>query len=184
MMTGTSLRSRIRSRVCHPSRSGIETSSRTRSGGEAWSARRPDRPSSACSTLWPARSRSLTTRLRMSSSSSTTRIRASFIPSSYQRRGLFPTPRDDISSVARVLISEPHPDCRALLALVVQRVGHDPVDSGELVDDDELGLMILEPASAAGGAMAAPPPPPRGGLPHHPTSIRPPERRHGTLAPG
>jgi DNA-binding response OmpR family regulator len=56
--------------------------------------------------------------------------------------------------VARVLISEPHPDCRALLALVVQRVGHDPVDSGELVDGDELGLLILEPASAEGLAMA------------------------------
>ena len=56
--------------------------------------------------------------------------------------------------MARVLISEPHPDCRALLALVVQRVGHDPVGFGELVDDDELGLMILEPASAEGLAMA------------------------------
>src|SRR2546425_805137 len=119
----------------------------------------------------------------MSSSSSTTRIRASFIPSSYQRRGLFPTPRDDISSVARVLISEPHPDCRALLALVVQRVGHDPVDSGELVDGDELGLMILEPASAAGVAMATPLPRPPGGLPHLFTSITAPGAAAGAPPP-
>ena len=48
--------------------------------------------------------------------------------------------------MARVLISEPHPDCRALLKLVVQRVGHDPVDSGELVEGDDLGLMILDQA--------------------------------------
>jgi DNA-binding response OmpR family regulator len=56
--------------------------------------------------------------------------------------------------VARVLISEPHPDCRTLLELVVQRVGHFPIDSGELVDGGDPGLMILEPASAEGLAIA------------------------------
>ena len=90
----------------------------------------------------------------MSGSSSTMRIRAAFIPSSYQHWRSIPTRPSDIRRVARVLISEPHPDCRALLELVVQRVGHDPVDPGELVDGDDVGLMILEPASAEGLAIA------------------------------
>ena len=85
--------------------------------------------------------------------------------------------------MARVLISEPHPDCRALLKLVVQRVGHDPVDSGELFDVDDLGLMILEPASAEGLAAANRL---RCRLEHLPiicTSIRPPSAATETLLP-
>jgi DNA-binding response OmpR family regulator len=85
--------------------------------------------------------------------------------------------------VARVLISEPHPDCRALLELVVQRVGHDPVDSGELIDEGDLGLMILEPASAEGLDMATRLRRRLGDLPIICTSIRPPSAATATLQP-
>jgi DNA-binding response OmpR family regulator len=56
--------------------------------------------------------------------------------------------------VARVLISEPHPDCRALLELVVERAGHEPLDQHELAGADDLALLILEPASSEGLAIA------------------------------
>jgi DNA-binding response OmpR family regulator len=85
--------------------------------------------------------------------------------------------------VARVLISEPHPDCRALLELVVQRVGHDPVDSGELVDGDDLGLLILEPAPAEGLEMANRLRCRLEDLPIICTSIEPPNRATKALAP-
>ena len=56
--------------------------------------------------------------------------------------------------MARILISEPHPDLRILLETVVRRAGHEPVGHGELTDDTP-ELMILEPASADGLAAAA-----------------------------
>jgi DNA-binding response OmpR family regulator len=56
--------------------------------------------------------------------------------------------------VARVLISEPHPDSRALFELVVRRAGHEPVGLGELADRKDPELMILEPASGEGLAIA------------------------------
>src|SRR5436305_13126371 len=90
----------------------------------------------------------------MSSSSSTTRTRARLIRCSYQRGRGIPTPRAEGATMARVLVSEPHPDCRALVELVVQRVGHDLVSAGELADGDDPGLLILEPASADGLAIA------------------------------
>ena len=85
--------------------------------------------------------------------------------------------------MARVLISEPHPDCRALLELVVRRVGHDPVDPGELIDGDDLGLMILEPASADGLGLAARLRRRLVDLPIICTSIRPPSAATETLQP-
>lgn len=57
--------------------------------------------------------------------------------------------------MARILISEPHPDLRILLEAIVRRTGHDPVGHGELTEDDTPAAMILEPASAAGVAAAA-----------------------------
>jgi DNA-binding response OmpR family regulator len=57
--------------------------------------------------------------------------------------------------VARILISEPHPDLRVLLEAVVRRAGHEPVGQGELVGEDAPAAMILEPASAEGLAAAA-----------------------------
>jgi DNA-binding response OmpR family regulator len=57
--------------------------------------------------------------------------------------------------MARILIHEPHPDVRVLLAAVVRRAGHDPVGHGELTNGDAPELMILEPASAEGLAAAA-----------------------------
>ena len=56
--------------------------------------------------------------------------------------------------VARVLISEPHPDSRALFELIVRRAGHEPVGLGELADREPPELMILEPASGEGLAIA------------------------------
>lgn len=56
--------------------------------------------------------------------------------------------------MARILISEPHPDVRTLLEAVVRRAGHEPVGHGELTSDDAPELMILEPASADGLAAA------------------------------
>jgi DNA-binding response OmpR family regulator len=53
-----------------------------------------------------------------------------------------------------VLISEPHPDSRALFELVVRRAGHEPIGPGELTDDELPELMILEPASGEGLAIA------------------------------
>ena len=57
--------------------------------------------------------------------------------------------------MARILISEPHPDVRVLLEAIVRRAGHEPVGHGELTSDDAPELMILEPASADGLAAAA-----------------------------
>jgi DNA-binding response OmpR family regulator len=57
--------------------------------------------------------------------------------------------------MARILISEPHPDVRVLLEAVVRRAGHEPVGHGELTVDDTPELMILEPASPDGLAAAA-----------------------------
>ena len=60
----------------------------------------------------------------------------------------------DTTNVARVLISEPHPDSRALFELVVRRAGHEPVGLGELADREPPELMILEPASGEALAIA------------------------------
>ena len=56
--------------------------------------------------------------------------------------------------MARVLITEPHPDSRALFELVVRRAGHEPVGLGELADREPPELMILEPASGEALATA------------------------------
>jgi hypothetical protein len=58
--------------------------------------------------------------------------------------------------MARILISEPHPDLRALLEAIVRRIGHEPIGHGELTEDDDApAVMILEPASAVDLAAAA-----------------------------
>ena len=85
--------------------------------------------------------------------------------------------------MARVLISEPHPDCRALVELVVQRVGHDPLGPGELHEGDDLGLLILEPASADGLAIAHRLRRRLENLPIICTSVRPPCAATETLQP-
>src|SRR5215210_3523648 len=90
----------------------------------------------------------------MSSSSSTTSTRAAFIPRSYLSGVPLHTPPAETSYVARVLISEPHPDSRALFELVVRRAGHEPVGLGELADREPPELMILEPAFGEGLAIA------------------------------
>ena len=85
--------------------------------------------------------------------------------------------------MARVLISEPHPDCRALVELVVQRVGHDPLGAGELAEGDDPGLLILEPASADGLAIAHRLRRRLENLPIICTSVRPPSAATETLEP-
>src|SRR5262249_17270306 len=87
------------------------------------------------------------------------------------------------TSMARILIHEPHPDVRVLLAAVVRRAGHDPVGQGELANDDTPELMILEPASADGLAAAARLPRPLREPPLHRTSIEPPTRATKALPP-
>jgi DNA-binding response OmpR family regulator len=56
--------------------------------------------------------------------------------------------------MAGVLISEPNAEVRALLELLVARLGHRPLRAEELGDGAEPELMLLEPASAAGVALA------------------------------
>jgi CheY-like chemotaxis protein len=91
----------------------------------------------------------------MSASSSMTRTREAFIPFSYFPEVGFPTSAADIVGMARILISEPHPDLRVLLEAVVRRAGHEPVGHGELTSGDAPAVMILEPASAECLAAAA-----------------------------
>jgi hypothetical protein len=57
--------------------------------------------------------------------------------------------------MARILISEPHPDLRVLIEAVVRRTGNEPVGQGQLIGADGPAAMILEPASAEGLAAAA-----------------------------
>src|SRR5256885_158975 len=84
-----------------------------------------------------------------------TRTRVAFIPLSYRAAAAFSTRSAEATRMARILIHEPHPDVRILLAAVVRRAGHDPVGHGELTNDETPELMILEPASADGLAAAA-----------------------------
>jgi CheY-like chemotaxis protein len=85
--------------------------------------------------------------------------------------------------VARILIHEPHPDVRVLLAAVVRRAGHVPVGHGELTNDDAPELMILEPASADGLAAAAKLRRRLADLPIICTSIMPPNGATQALTP-
>jgi CheY-like chemotaxis protein len=84
--------------------------------------------------------------------------------------------------MARILISEPHPDVRVLLEAVVRRAGHEPVGHGELADETP-ELMILEPASADGLAAAAGLRRRLGDLPIICTSIEPPSASTKALRP-
>jgi DNA-binding response OmpR family regulator len=85
--------------------------------------------------------------------------------------------------VARILISEPHPDLRILLEAVVRRSGNEPVGYGELTDDDAPQVMILEPASADGLAAAAGLRRRLEGLPIICASIYPPSDESSALGP-
>jgi DNA-binding response OmpR family regulator len=85
--------------------------------------------------------------------------------------------------MARILISEPHPDLRALLEAVVRRAGHEPVGQGELTADDMPAAMILEPASVAGLAAATELRRRLGDLPIICISILPPTRATRSLTP-
>jgi CheY-like chemotaxis protein len=85
--------------------------------------------------------------------------------------------------MARILISEPHPELRVLLEAVVRRAGHEPVGPGELTSDDAPAVMILEPASADGLAAAARLRRRLEGLPIICASIFPPSDESRALAP-
>jgi len=85
--------------------------------------------------------------------------------------------------MARILISEPHPDLRTLLEAIVRRAGHEPVGHGELTSDDAPELMILEPASADGLAAAAKLRSRLENLPIICTSILPPSAETQALGP-
>ena len=85
--------------------------------------------------------------------------------------------------MARILISEPHPDLRVLIEAVVRRTGNEPVGQGELTNDDTPAVMILEPASADGLAAATRLRSRLEGLPIICTSIEPPSRATKALEP-
>src|SRR6476620_8045657 len=96
--------------------------------------------------------------MRMSSSSSTTRILGrSFIPASYHPRLAIPAPDGNSAHVARVLICEPHGDISALLELVVRRLGHEPVRHDGALDGADLasfGAAVIEPGDELGLRLA------------------------------
>jgi CheY-like chemotaxis protein len=56
--------------------------------------------------------------------------------------------------VASILISEPNVEVRALLELLLIRLGHHPLAPEELEDGAEPELILLEPASPAGVELA------------------------------
>jgi DNA-binding response OmpR family regulator len=85
--------------------------------------------------------------------------------------------------MARILISEPHPDLRVLLEAIVRRTGHEPVGHGELAVDEAPAVMILEPASAADLAAAAGLRRRLEDLPIICTSVLPPSERTRALEP-
>jgi DNA-binding response OmpR family regulator len=85
--------------------------------------------------------------------------------------------------MARILISEPHPDLRVLIETVVRRTGNEPVGQGELTSDDAPAVMILEPASANGLAAAARLRSRLENLPIICTSIFPPSDESSALLP-
>jgi CheY-like chemotaxis protein len=85
--------------------------------------------------------------------------------------------------MARILISEPHPDLRVLLEAIVRRAGHEPVGQDELASDDPPELLILEPASAEGLAAANRLRSRLGDLPIICTSVLPPSEATRELGP-
>jgi len=85
--------------------------------------------------------------------------------------------------MARVLISEPHPDHRTLLELIVRRAGHEPLGQGELALGGRIELLILEPNSDDGLAVARAARFRFENLPIICTSIRPPSAVTETLRP-
>ena len=56
--------------------------------------------------------------------------------------------------MASILISEPNAEVRALLELLVARLGHRPLRAEELAEGTEPELILLEPASSAGVEQA------------------------------
>lgn len=61
----------------------------------------------------------------------------------------------DPPSVARILVSDPHPDVTALLAFVVRRQGHEPVAAdGSCEQLREVEALLVEPADAGGRELA------------------------------
>jgi CheY-like chemotaxis protein len=58
--------------------------------------------------------------------------------------------------VARILVCEPHPEVRTLLAHVVRRLGHEPVFADEGADraPGAVDVMLIEPADPRALAAA------------------------------
>ena len=61
--------------------------------------------------------------------------------------------------VMRILVVEPHAEVRALLAHVVERLGHEAVfpsgRHGEVLPDGDVDVILLEPADPAARAGSA-----------------------------
>jgi CheY-like chemotaxis protein len=59
----------------------------------------------------------------------------------------------------RILVCEPHAEVRALLAHVVERLGHEPVfpseQHGDVLPKQDVDVLVLEPADPGALATAA-----------------------------
>jgi DNA-binding response OmpR family regulator len=68
---------------------------------------------------------------------------------------VLPAGVDEGVSVARILIVEPHTDIRALLELVVRRLGHEPhVWDGSNLEPLHADAAVIEPGEGVGLALA------------------------------
>src|SRR5206468_3586869 len=92
----------------------------------------------------------------MSASSSTTRIFVrAFIPVSSWQAVSIPARRGNTTVVKQILVVEPNGDVRALIEIVIRRLGHEPVvyaDAGE--DVPPVDAAVVEPGVGDGLAIA------------------------------
>ena len=56
--------------------------------------------------------------------------------------------------MATILIADPDPGTSSLLELLVLRLGHQVVAQHEMVDDEDLDLLLVEPSSQKGLRLA------------------------------
>lgn len=71
--------------------------------------------------------------------------------------GANPAGRADTSGMATILVAEPNPEVRDLLARVARRLGHAVVEEGgHRTQPSEVDVVLLEPADNASLEAAAP----------------------------
>ncbi len=89
--------------------------------------------------------------------------------------------------MARILVCEPHPEVRSLLAHVVARLGHEavfpPEDGGSLLREASVDVLVIEPADPRALASAQILRLEREGIPIVCASIYPPSSHTRRLDP-